>query len=139
MAEPMKTPLLQVEEREVEFSAIRAQGAGGQNVNKVSSAVHLRFDVHASSLPADVRERLLSLRDARITDQGVVVLKAQRFRSQEKNRADALERLNLLVNSVAAPPTLRRATRPSYGSKMRRLEGKSQRSDTKALRGPVRD
>ena len=135
----MTAPPLQVDEREVEFSAIRAQGSGGQNVNKVSSAVHLRFDVHASSLPEDVRERLLSLRDARITDQGVVVLKAQRFRSQEQNRADGLERLNLLVNSVAAPPTPRRATRPSYGSKMRRLEGKSQRSETKALRGPVRD
>ncbi|MGP1630771.1 MAG: alternative ribosome rescue aminoacyl-tRNA hydrolase ArfB [Giesbergeria sp.] len=135
----MKTPLLQVDEREVEFSAIRAQGAGGQNVNKVSSAVHLRFDVHASSLPEDVRERLLSLRDARITDQGVVVVKAQRFRSQDKNRADALERLNALVNSIAVPPKARRATRPSYGSKMRRLEGKSQRSETKAQRGPVRD
>lgn len=135
----MKAPKLQVDEREVEFNAIRAQGAGGQNVNKVSSAVHLRFDIHASSLPEDVRERLLSRRDARITDQGVVVIKAQQFRTQLQNRADALERLNALVNSMAAPPKARRATRPSYGSKMRRLEGKSQRSDTKALRGPVRD
>ncbi len=133
------TPLLQVDEREVEFTAIRAQGAGGQNVNKVSSAVHLRFDIHASSLPEDVRERLLALRDARITDQGVVVIKALQFRTQLQNRTDALERLNALVNSIAVPPKARRATRPTYGAKMRRLEGKSQRSETKALRGPVRD
>lgn len=135
----MKQPRFQVDEREVEISAIRAQGAGGQNVNKVSSAVHLRFDVQASSLPEDVRERLLSLRDARITDEGVVVIKAQQFRTQLQNRADAMARLNALVNSVAVPPKTRRATKPSYGSKLRRLEGKSQRSDTKALRGPVRD
>ena len=135
----MKPVPLQVDEREVEFNAIRAQGAGGQNVNKVSSAVHLRFDVQASSLPEDVRERLLCLRDARITDEGVVVIKAQQFRTQLQNRADALARLNVLVNSVAVPPKARCATKPSYGSKMRRLEGKSQRSDTKALRGPVRD
>ena len=135
----MKPVPLQVDEREVEFNAIRAQGAGGQNVNKVSSAVHLRFDVQASSLPEDVRERLLCLRDARITDEGVVVIKAQQFRTQLQNRADALARLNALVNSVAVPPKARRATKPTYGAKMRRLEGKSQRSDTKALRGPVRD
>ena len=133
------TAALQVREEEVEFSAIRAQGAGGQNVNKVSSAVHLRFDVNASSLPADVKERLLALKDTRITDEGVVVLKAQRFRSQEKNRQDAMERLNELVQGVATPPRPRKPTRPTYGSKQRRLEGKTQRSQVKALRGKVQD
>lgn len=130
---------LQVDETEVEFSAIRAQGAGGQNVNKVSSAIHLRFDIPASSLPDGVKERLLALRDSRITDAGVLVLKAQQHRTQEMNRADALARLNEVVNSVAVPPRVRRATKPSYGSKQRRLEGKSQRSETKSLRGKVQD
>ena len=130
---------LQVDEAEVEFSAIRAQGAGGQNVNKVSSAIHLRFDIPASSLPDGVKERLLALRDIRITDAGVLVLKAQQHRTQEMNRADALARLNEVVNSVAVPPRVRRATKPSYGSKQRRLEGKSQRSETKSLRGKVQD
>ncbi len=128
------TPALQVDPAEVEFSAIRAQGAGGQNVNKVSSAVHLRFDIRASTLPEPVKERLLALRDQRITTEGVVVIKAQRTRSQDMNRADALARLQELVDAVATPPRLRRPTKPTYGSKQRRLAGKSQRSQVKASR-----
>ncbi|WP_159918206.1 alternative ribosome rescue aminoacyl-tRNA hydrolase ArfB [Pantoea sp. 18069] len=127
-----------IDEREVEFSFMRAQGAGGQNVNKVSSAVHLRFDIRASSLPDAIKERLLALHDSRITQEGVVVIKAQQYRSQEQNRWDALERLEALARSVAKPPKARRATRPTRGSQMRRLEGKSQRSETKALRGKPR-
>lgn len=129
---------LQVDEAEVQISAIRTQGAGGQNVNKVSSAVHLRFDILASSLPEDVKERLLALRDSRITQQGVLVLKAQQYRSQDLNRLDAFSRLHELVNSVARAPKARRATKPTHGSRQRRLEGKSQRSQTKALRGRMR-
>ena len=128
-----------VDEREVEFSAIRAQGAGGQNVNKVSSAVHLRFDIRASSLPDEIKDRLLALNDQRITGEGVVVIKAQTSRSQDMNRADALQRLQALVDAVATPPKPRRPTRPTYGSKQRRLEGKSQRAQVKAGRGRVPD
>ena len=135
----MTPPLLHVPDEEVEFTAMRAQGAGGQHVNKVSSSVHFRFDVGASSLPIDVKARLLALRDSRITQDGVVVIKAQQYRSQEQNRADALGRLNALVQSVAQAPRVRRATKPTYGSKQRRLEGKTQRGATKALRARVRD
>jgi ribosome-associated protein len=132
-------PKFLVDEREVEFNAIRAQGAGGQNVNKVSSAIHLRFDIAASSLPDEIKARLLALADSRVSLDGVLVLKAQQHRTQEMNRADALARLQEIVDGVSTPPKPRRATKPTYGSKQRRLEGKSQRSAIKGLRGSVKD
>lgn len=131
--------MITINESEVEITAIRAQGAGGQNVNKVSSAIHLRFNIPASSLGTGIKERLLALRDNRITEEGIFILKAQQHRTQEMNKMDAFARLTELVNSVAIAPTIRRATKPTYGSKQRRLEGKSLRSLVKATRGKVLD
>ena len=132
-------PFIAIDEAEVDISAIRAQGAGGQNVNKVSSAIHLRYDIPASSLPVDVKERLLALRDKRITAEGVLVIKAQSHRTQDMNRLDAYARLQDIVQSVALPPKPRRATRPTRASKERRLQAKSQRSAIKELRGKAMD
>lgn len=136
---PCMHPPITIAENEVQVTAVRAQGAGGQNVNKVSSAIHLRFDIPASSLPEGVKERLLALRDSRITQAGVLVLKAQQHRTQDMNRLDAFARLHELVNSVATPPRVRRATKPTHASRQRRLESKTQRAETKAGRSKVSD
>ncbi len=129
--------MLQINESEVAITAVRAQGAGGQNVNKVSSAIHLRFDIVASTLPDDVKERLLALHDSRITKAGELVIKAQQHRTQDMNRLDAMLRLHEIVNAVEFAPVVRKATKPSRASKLKRLDTKSQRSETKTLRSKV--
>lgn len=136
---PAHPPLIRLREEEVEFIAIRAQGAGGQNVNKVSNAIHLRFDIAASSLPDEIKSRLLSLRDQRVSSDGVVVIKAQQHRSLERNRDDALVRLRELIAQAAFVPVPRRPTKPTRSSQKKRVESKVKRGLVKLQRGRVND